>query len=176
MALLKLNGKLHFINVRDIELAEVGAGRFEVTYDNDRTFCVSGGTKAGAPSRRKPRQQQQPASISVLRDDDDDENEDDKNDGADDDDEGGGGNWGIVPPRLLIFPVSFTGDISANILSGWWADSAGGIHSSCWIRRPTLYHRRPSSSSPTEATGSEGKVLAGDGEIGGKYYLARGTM
>ena len=85
-----------------------------------------------------------------------------------DDDEGGGGNWGIVPPRLLIFPVSFTGDISANILSGWWADSAGGIHSSCWIRRATLYHRRPSSSSPTEATGSEGKVLAGDGEIGGK--------
>jgi len=51
MALLKLNGKLHFINVRDIELAEVGAGRFEVTYDNDRTFCVSGGTKAGGSRR-----------------------------------------------------------------------------------------------------------------------------
>lgn len=47
MAILKLNGKEHFINVRSIEIAEVGAGRFEVTYDADRTFFVSGGRKAG---------------------------------------------------------------------------------------------------------------------------------
>ena len=51
MALFKLNGKQHFINVRSIEIAEVGAGRFEVTYDPDRTFLVSGGRKAGGTSR-----------------------------------------------------------------------------------------------------------------------------
>lgn len=47
MAILKLNGKEHFVNVRSIEITEVGAGRFEVTYDADRTFFVSGGRKAG---------------------------------------------------------------------------------------------------------------------------------
>ena len=51
MALFNLNGKQHFINVRSIDIAEVGAGRFEVTYDSDRTFLVSGGTKAGGSSR-----------------------------------------------------------------------------------------------------------------------------
>ena len=51
MALLKLNGKQHFINVRSIDITEVGTGRFEVTYDDDRTFLVSGGRKAGGTSR-----------------------------------------------------------------------------------------------------------------------------
>jgi hypothetical protein len=51
MAILKLNGKTHFINVSDIKITEVGAGRFEITYDNDRTFQVLGGTKSGGSSR-----------------------------------------------------------------------------------------------------------------------------
>ena len=51
MTILKLNGKQHFINVNSVEIAEVGSGRFEVTYDNDRTFLVSGGLKAGGSSR-----------------------------------------------------------------------------------------------------------------------------
>lgn len=51
MALLKLNGKTHFINVASIEVKEVGKGRFEVTYDGDRTFEVSGGCAAGGGPR-----------------------------------------------------------------------------------------------------------------------------
>lgn len=51
MALLKLNGKLHFIDVDSIEIKEVSAGKYEITYDGDRTFEVIGGRKAGGSKR-----------------------------------------------------------------------------------------------------------------------------
>lgn len=50
MALLKLNGRSHFINVDSIEINEVSAGRYTVTYDGDRSFTVIGGRKAGGYS------------------------------------------------------------------------------------------------------------------------------
>lgn len=51
MALVKLNRHTYFVNVDTIEIREVSAGRFEVTYDNDRTFTVVGGVAAGGSAR-----------------------------------------------------------------------------------------------------------------------------
>ena len=42
--LLNLNSKHHFINADSVV---TGSGRFDVTYNNDRTFEVMGGTKSG---------------------------------------------------------------------------------------------------------------------------------
>lgn len=51
MAILKLNGKEHFVNVSSLEIKEVKAGTYDVTYDGDRTFQVMGGTKSGGSSK-----------------------------------------------------------------------------------------------------------------------------
>lgn len=48
MALLKINGKSHFINCDEIAVKPVSNGRWEVSYDNGRhSFLVVGGTASG---------------------------------------------------------------------------------------------------------------------------------
>lgn len=50
MALLKLNRHEYFLDCDTIEIAETGAGRFEVkTTGPDRKFTVIGGRKSGGP-------------------------------------------------------------------------------------------------------------------------------
>jgi hypothetical protein len=51
MALLKLNRHLYFLNCDSIEIKKVSNGRWEVTYDGDRTFVVVGGKEAGGSVR-----------------------------------------------------------------------------------------------------------------------------
>lgn len=49
--ILTLNSKQHFINADSLVIDELGSGRFNVTYNDDRTFEVMGGTKSGGTSR-----------------------------------------------------------------------------------------------------------------------------
>lgn len=49
--ILTLNSKKHFINADSLAIEELGSGRFNVTYNDDRTFEVLGGTKSGGTSR-----------------------------------------------------------------------------------------------------------------------------
>lgn len=52
MAILKLNGKTHFLNVNSIEVKETARGRWQVSYDNGaRTFTVLGGRRSGGSAR-----------------------------------------------------------------------------------------------------------------------------
>lgn len=51
MALIKLNGRQHFVPVNSIEIKKVSSGKFEVTYDDFRTFEVVGGRGAGGSER-----------------------------------------------------------------------------------------------------------------------------
>ncbi len=50
MALLNLNGYKHFIDVNSIKVKPVSAGRWEVTFDEGRTFTVIGGRHSGGAS------------------------------------------------------------------------------------------------------------------------------
>ena len=45
--ILTLNNRKHFINADSLVITETGSGRFDVTYNDDRTFEVMGGTKSG---------------------------------------------------------------------------------------------------------------------------------
>lgn len=49
--ILALNGSKHFINADSLVITETGSGRFDVTYNDDHTFQVMGGTKSGGTSR-----------------------------------------------------------------------------------------------------------------------------
>jgi hypothetical protein len=47
MALLKLNGRLHFLDCNSIKVEKVSNGRFTVTMDGEMTFTVVGGRESG---------------------------------------------------------------------------------------------------------------------------------
>jgi hypothetical protein len=47
MATARINGRLKFFDCDSIAITEVSSGRFEVTYDDERTFTVLGGRKSG---------------------------------------------------------------------------------------------------------------------------------
>lgn len=47
MALLTINGRQHFVNVDRIEVHEVAAGYFAVSFDGKRQFDVIGGLASG---------------------------------------------------------------------------------------------------------------------------------
>lgn len=47
MALIKLNRRSYYLPVRSVEVKKVSNGRFEVTYDDNRSFLVIGGVASG---------------------------------------------------------------------------------------------------------------------------------
>jgi len=46
MALVKINGRTHYFDCRELEITKVSSGRYEVTFDG-RTFSVIGGRESG---------------------------------------------------------------------------------------------------------------------------------
>lgn len=45
--IITINSRQYFLDADSVEIKEVSAGRFEVTYNEDRTFTVIGGRKSG---------------------------------------------------------------------------------------------------------------------------------
>lgn len=50
MALIKINGRSHFIDRDTVEIAVISNGRWEITLDGDYKFIVVGGRKSGGAS------------------------------------------------------------------------------------------------------------------------------